>query len=262
MQSMFYISDDMVSAVARVGHGGPTKVFSGGDRPWLPFVNDEAFHMATEYALWRKHVCTWDDVSAMEESTGGEYEPSTEERLLEDWLLVVKQMFCVVRTCRARVDATVFINWDFVGHNINMCGDETHSYVSGNEAAFNKELIVLVKEPGEELTMQLLRDRMKLVEPWLRECSEYHLGRRSFYFEDVSIVSCDDARSAHQKWMSTDLAVATDYNLCLAASARKHGQSFAQRGEWAEYSSREYLRRVLDQTDACPCILVRVGWGS
>lgn len=257
-----YISDDVVAAVARVGNNGPSKVVSGGDQPWVPFVNDEAFSLTAKHALWREHECTWDDVHAMEEDTGEDYEPPTEERVLDVWLGTLKIMFSMIRRCRSCIDATVFIDWNFVGHNFNLYGDETHPYVFGNEAVFNKELIVLVKEPGEELTMQLLCARMKLVEPWLRECSKYHLERHSFYFEDFSIKPCDTAREWHRFRMLQDLSTLKDYELCWAASARKHGQPFEQRGEWAEYSSREYLRRVLEPTDAKPCKLVRACWGS
>ncbi len=262
MESM-YIPDDMASTVTRITDGGPTKVFSGGDEPWQPFVNDEAFRVTMECAMWRKYVSTWDDVTAVEQETGEAYSPESAEMRVNDWLKAVEDVFRVIRNVRPWLDATVFINWCYVEHNINMDGDETHPYVFGDEAVYNKELVVLVKEPGEELTMQLFCTRMKLVEPWLRELHEYHVERRSFYFEGISIASCERERKAHQRNMSDDLlADAKDYDLCLAASARKHGQAVPQRGEWAEYSSREYLRRALDSATTHPCILVHVDWGS
>ncbi len=265
MKSM-YIPDDMASTVTRISGGGghATKAFTESDQPWLPFVNDEAFRVAMECAMWRKHVCTWNDVETIERETGEAYSPNLAESHVFNWLKAVEDLFRVIRSVCSQFDATVFINWGYVAHNVNMSGDETQPYVSGDEAVYNKELVVLVKEPGEELTMQLFCSRMKLVEPWLRELHKHHVERRIFFFEGLTTAAglCVTERTAHQVALSVDVADAKDRELCMAASARKHDQAFPQRGEWAEYSSREYLRRVLEPLDTPLCTVIHASWDT
>jgi hypothetical protein len=248
------VPDELAQGVDAV-YEVPMRPFCGGHDPWMPFVNDAAAALTAQYMMWREHEVTYEDLDASDE----EYE----HYRLSMWTEAFTDLYRIIRAHRAAVDATVFIDWGYVTHNINMTGDDAHPYINGAEALFNKELVVLVKQPGEALTMSLVRKRMKLVESCVRDLHAYHTARRSCYFEGFKVSNVTSIHVWYQTMMDLDVGQLRGYDLCMAMMARKYTTAYPERGEWAEHSSREFHRLCLaGEPDPASVVVVCAQWGS
>jgi hypothetical protein len=152
----------------------------------------------------------------------------------------------------------VFLDLSIVSHNINMRGDSTSSYISGDEAVFNKELILLLKEPEQTMSYEIVTDTFEKVRNTLYSMTNFHFNRRSFYFEGLKYAGTGQDLF-YDKYMSKDITT-KNYNTSLIGMMNKLTQKFESRDEYAEYSSDMYYDVVIKKKFDNKVYEVR--WGS
>ena len=217
------MEDDLV---ARVALAYP--VDGGFDTPWEILVDSMD---SIKGPGWRD-VDDFDDPGDADDDN--DFDTNMTLWRIQIWIEVQTAMKAA---CTAPVGTTVFLNMGFVEHNI-------HLEPSDNEV--NKELVVLLKRPYEVLTMDIVRERVRAVEPCLRRMHAYHTDGRCFYPEGLSLASNMNARRYFLKYLAADESTAPCYMQHMIDSANKCTVPYPERGDWAEVSSLEYYRVMTD----------------
>lgn len=166
----------------------------------------------------------------------------------------------IIHECKNH-EGYVFINLSMVEHNINMRGGYKHPYISGYEQKFNKEMIILLKEPGENLTMESIGNCFQKVKKTLKEMEKYHFSRRSFYFESCRKVNPIHYQNNYYDLIKKDITKETcDYQISLIGMMQKLKQEFKDRDSYAEYSSRMFYENIIKNNNNS--IIYAIDWGS
>lgn len=160
-----------------------------------------------------------------------------------DYMQGYNHILKMINDCK-KYEGYVFLNLDMVSHNINMRGDSLHPYISGDEQQFNKELILLLKEPGEIMTLNTVTNVFNKVKNTLEQMSEYHFNRRCFYFEGIE----EDGDYSHfyNRYIDKDITKLTDsYKIRIVGMMQKMNKKYENRDKYAEYSSDMFYDVVI-----------------
>jgi hypothetical protein len=180
------------------------------------------------------------------------------KKIFIDDRFFIKDILTIIELCK-NYNGYVFLDLCFVKHNINFNHDYLHSYITGNKSIFNKELIILLKEPNEIINFSSVVDKFRKVSKTIEQMKKYHFARRSFFYENFNIKQSH--KIMYNKCICKDITTETDsYLISLIGMNYKLRQKFKDRDPYAEYSSEMFYEVVIEKEIENK--VYSLGWGS
>lgn len=247
------------------------KVFSGADAFWKIFYDKDIqnklnyeFKDVGKYWSQNCFCCCHKPMSEFKNEE--EYEDYENDNDIWDCcyqhhknIEAYNDILKIIEDCK-NFDGYVFLNMEMVIHNINMIGNYNHPYISGDEQHFNKELVLLLKEPGETMNFESICNVFGKIKKTIFEMGKYHFDRRSFYFEGIHEIK---NMNYYKKYLERDITTETDsYNTSLIGMMQKMNKHYEHRDKYAEYSSDMFYEIEINSNDDSKYKLFGVSWGS
>lgn len=166
----------------------------------------------------------------------------------------------IIEKCK-NFDGYVFLDIGIVAHNINTPKSH-HSYIFGDEQHYNKELIILLKEPNEILSYDSICTKFHKIINTLNDLSEYHFDRRSYFFEGIAIIDTAKYIEFYNEYVKKNINLEKDsYTNSLIGMMQKMNKHYKERDKYSEYSSDMFYDFLIKKNKS-KCKIYEVSWGS
>lgn len=210
-------------------------------------LREKYINAKRKYTCCSEDICTqWDDQICDECEEFIKKYTNPYENIIE----IVKQ--------NKNTKGRIFLNMNIVLQNEFFKGDYTDSYISGDDQMYNKELIILLKEKNEKITIHKIKEAFHKVSKILSKMAKYHFSKINYDFDGIMKNKNKTVMKEYNELIEKDITKYKDNECAQIGMMQKLTKKYPKRGEYAEYSSKVYYEEMMNPDS--DCVIYDVAW--